>query len=104
MRDQAQEEFFTHKYQYRAQRARYRWGTNGTCRKGVDNIWGHVFEVFEVMRGPEHETRCRRLFSPPNANTERNALDIGGEPVELAERVSMTYGVVCLRCLRWCKG
>jgi hypothetical protein len=59
-----------------------------------------VFEVFEVMRGPEREIGRRRLFSPPNANTERNALDIGGGPVELAERVSMTYGVVCLRCLR----
>ena len=35
---------------------------------------------------------------------ERNALDIGRGPVELAERVSMTYGVVCLRCLRWCEG
>jgi hypothetical protein len=100
MRDWAQEEVFTPKYQYRAQRARYRWGTDGTCGEGVDNVWGCVFEVFEVMRGPEHEIGRRRLFSPPKANTERNALDIGGGPMELAERVLMTYGAVCLRCSR----
>ena len=39
---------------------------------------GEVGEVVKVVRGRERENRGGRKFSPPNANTERNALYIGG--------------------------
>jgi len=84
------------------QRAQYQRGTGGTCGEGVDDVWEGVFEVFEVVRGQEHEIGHRRRFLPPNTNTKHNALDIGGGLVELAERVLIMCGVVWLMRLRWC--
>ena len=48
-----------------------------SCREGIDNTWGRELEVFEVVQGREHENGHGRRFSPPNANTERNVLNIG---------------------------
>ena len=48
-----------------------------------------MFEVFEVVQGLECEIGRRRRFSPLNTNTEHNALNISGGPVELVESVSI---------------
>ena len=39
----------------------------------------------------------------PSADMEHSALDIGGGLAKPTERVLMTCGVGCLRCLMWCK-
>ena len=40
-----------------------------------------MFEVVEVVQGREREIRRGSRLLPSNANTERNALDIGGRVV-----------------------
>jgi hypothetical protein len=47
-------------------------------------VWGGVVNAFEVVRARERKNECGRRFSPPNANTERNTLDISGGPMKLA--------------------
>jgi hypothetical protein len=47
-----------------------------SCGEGIYNMWGRELEVFEVVQGRERENGHERRFSPPNANTERNVLNI----------------------------
>jgi len=75
------EEVFTPKCQYWAQHTPYQQGAGVSSRECTYDNWSGVFEVLEVVWGWKCKNRCRRKFSPPNANTKCNTLDISGAGV-----------------------